>query len=97
MKYLSIALALTVATATSPSSADTKYRGIVSLLTTKDDFQQFVLAGTENGVNLTECEMRVAVWKEKNATGFDIAIKTLKEQGKTADLRITCERMNDKQ
>ncbi|KEP69652.1 hypothetical protein DL1_03225 [Thioclava dalianensis] len=68
---------------------DSLYVPTVHILTTKGTFETMFLAGFENGVSRTECEMRLEAWdREMKLTA---TVDELKAQGKNVSVRLECE------
>jgi len=86
---LVVALVAIPALASAALAEDGLYVPTVHILNTKGGFETLILAGFENGVSRTECEMRLEAWdKEMN---FTETIDVLKAQGQSASIRLECE------
>lgn len=91
MKLRTIALAIVTmpALASIALAKDPLYVPTVNILNTKGEFETLILAGYEDGVSRTECEMRLEAWD--NEMNFKATIDELKAQGQNASIRLQCE------
>jgi len=87
-------IAATVATlaAMPAQAAESSYRAVISVLTTKGTFTRDTIATTRAGVSRTECELRKDVWLEEHGPMFESAVAQLKAQGQRAAFTVECER-----
>ncbi len=71
---------------------ETKYVAVVSVLTTTGEIQHNFIVGTEKGVSLVECNLRLDVWRDEHEDGYNAAQEQLKAQGKFSSHSSSCER-----
>lgn len=93
MKNFQVGIYLFItATAATSARAETLYVPTIHVLQTDGDYMTSPLAGTENGISRTECEMRAEAWENEHADAIAVAQQTLSERGEFGSIRITCER-----
>jgi hypothetical protein len=92
MKYGIVMFCLLATLPASHLHAESLYVPTIHAIQTDGDYISAPLAGTENGVSRTECEMRAEAWRERYAGTIQAAQNTLRDRGEHGSIRITCER-----